>query len=1187
MKKNYIHFKYIFVLFSYVFFALPLYSQTNPAAQSIPYTQNFSTLLATDIVYPAGWQGWNLSVSGSSAAFRTTAPIADFPLTASSTAATVTEGIHNYNGKIGLLSSLTADPALCLAINTTGKFNVLVSFDIMTIRNPFVSVTNTRINQVDVQFRVGGSGAFTSFSGSVNGAYQNNSTNQTTAITTPQNSLVKSFTLPAACNNQSVVQIRWVQRDFSGTGTNRPSFAVDNISICPTVSTPTISIAGSSGFCSGGSASYTATITNGGTTPVYQWKKNGVVVGTNSPILTISGLVINDDITCVLTSNLACLTSNVVTSNSVRITAVNSSPTISNVVITNVSCPGVKNGAINITVAGGAPPYSICWDTLNIQNGPTFGVTVATKTAASPLFNQGISVGYVIDGVEGKELFLTRGISYNFSVLSPGHPFHISTDPTGGNTNFLVASGQTGAPTTSGTVAFRPNSGHPSLLYYPCGVHALMGWKVNILNGYCVEDPANLKAGIYSVIVSDANGCTTSAQYTVSEIPSTLSLSTNVTNASCGLSNGAIDLQITGGTGPYTSRWDTINKTTGSTFGITVGLKTPSNPYPNLGNPQSFFINGTDARELTLARGIPYTFNIFNPGHPWHISTDFIGGNSLGLVSNGQTGAPNANGVVKFTPNVIHPSLLYYVCANHQYMGSNVHIVNPYITEDLTNIGSGIYSVSVTDAVGCPATASVTVNQNSGPITGNITSINNVTCYGLSDGSFNLTLSGGTSPYIASGVGPVFIVTAEPKNHSHPQYGLGIEPDGLIINGVQGMEITLIRGITYGFTFFDTEHIIYISTDPVGGPANLASEVTNGVVNSMTSMGTLYFTPNASHPNLLYYQCSLHDYMGWKINIIDPLPNGNLNNCMAGNYNLTYTDANGCSTLVNFGISEPAFNTFYYDTDGDTYGSNYESAIGCIAPLGFVSTGGDCNDSSVNVNPAKSEICGTGVDENCNGFIDEGCSVALNLKVLIEGYYTGSGLLNACVYLNGLLGYLPNVYSASDADTVFISLMDTLDFSLKAMKAGILQANGNVNVSFTSPIATGLFYYIRIQHRNSLETWSSGPVMISPITTYDFTTNISKAYGSNLIDIGTPLGESPLFAIYSGDILDGGNNLGGIPGLQDGIVESADYGEIENEVSLTSLGYNPGDVTGDGIVESSDYSLLENAVYFTRVVIRP
>ncbi len=690
------------------------FAQTNPTAQPLPYSQNFTALLATSTTYPAGWQGWNLSTSGSGVAFKVITPPAssDLTLIASSTAAINSGGTHNYNGKIGLLSSGSVDATLCLAINTTGVFNIQVNYDIMTIRNP-ADVSNNRVNQVDLQYRVGTSGNFTSVGGLANGIYSNNLVNQIGAVTTPQLSSPKAAVLPAVCNNQAVVQIRWVQRDFTGAG-SRPSFALDNLVICTTSSTPTIAISGPTAFCNGGSATYTSTITNGGTAPVYSWKKNGITVGTNSSTVTLSGLILNDQITCVLTSNLSCLSNNGITSNILTIGTVNSSPTITNASLTHISCPGAKNGAIDISVSGGTPPYTIAWDTTNTLNGATFGVTVGSKTAAHPFFSfPGFSLAYYIDGVEGKQLSLTKGISYSFNVLTPGHPFHISTDSVGTNINNIVNSGQSGAPTTSGTVLFKPGTSTPQLLYYPCQFHAYMGSRIRINNGFLTEDLTNRRAGTYTVIVTDANGCTTTGQYTLNELPNNINIAGLITNATCLNPTGSIDISVNGGQGPYTYNWDTLNTINGANFGITVGSQTPGNPFFGLGNFLSFYIDGIEVKELNLQRGVKYTFNIFNPAHPWHISTDNIGGNSSNIVTNGQSGAPIDNGVVNFTPNLSHPSQLFYVCANHPYMGGNINIFNSYSVEDPSNLQPGTYSVTVTDVFGCSASQSFTIDPAS------------------------------------------------------------------------------------------------------------------------------------------------------------------------------------------------------------------------------------------------------------------------------------------------------------------------------------------------------------------------------------------------------------------------------------------------------------------------------------------
>ncbi|MCB2195746.1 MAG: hypothetical protein KQH79_07790 [Bacteroidetes bacterium] len=64
--------------------------------------------------------------------------------------------------------------------------------------------------------------------------------------------------------------------------------------------------------------------------------------------------------------------------------------------------------------------------------------------------------------------------------------------------------------------------------------------------------------------------------------------------------------------------------------------------------------------------------------------------------------------------------------------------------------------------------------------------------------------------------------------------------------------------------------------------------------------------------------------------------------------------------------------TWFVDNDGDGYGSNVSIAITCEQPEGYVSNDADCDDSAINVNPTAVEICDNGVDDNCNGAVDEG-----------------------------------------------------------------------------------------------------------------------------------------------------------------------------------------------------------------------
>lgn len=201
-------------------------AQTNPTPQTLPYTQYWTSLAHSSTTYPAGWQGWIIGSSPGST-FKKNAPTGDKTFIASSDASTVTSGVHNYNEQIGFLNGSSEDLSLVLALDATGKSQIDVKYNIMTIRNPYNNPLHTRKNSVTLQYRIGTSGNFTTLTGV---EYENNTTNQTTSITTPQNLETKTIRLPRACDNQSVLQLRWVSKQVSGSG-DIPSFAIDNIEI--------------------------------------------------------------------------------------------------------------------------------------------------------------------------------------------------------------------------------------------------------------------------------------------------------------------------------------------------------------------------------------------------------------------------------------------------------------------------------------------------------------------------------------------------------------------------------------------------------------------------------------------------------------------------------------------------------------------------------------------------------------------------------------------------------------------------------------------------------------------------------------------------------------------------------------------------------------------------------------------
>ena len=132
--------------------------------------------------------------------------------------------------------------------------------------------------------------------------------------------------------NQTAPGIYTVYAYNTGSATcNAVMTGSATITVNPTV-TPSVSIVASPGsnVCAGTSVTFTATPQFGGTTPSYQWKVNGSNVGTDTTVYSSSTLANNDAVTCVMTSNVACGSPLVVTSNAIIMTIVaNLAPSIS------------------------------------------------------------------------------------------------------------------------------------------------------------------------------------------------------------------------------------------------------------------------------------------------------------------------------------------------------------------------------------------------------------------------------------------------------------------------------------------------------------------------------------------------------------------------------------------------------------------------------------------------------------------------------------------------------------------------------------------------------------------------------------------------------------------------------------------------------------------------------------------
>jgi hypothetical protein len=200
--------------------------QLDPAAQPLPFTPDFSGLVGTTTVYPAGFVGWGVPGSLSTTVL-TAAPTFTVIMSTGQTDAGTTAFVGSMVGKIGILSQSSTVRALGMAVNTSSvtSGNVQLIFTAATQGQ----TAGGYIDELDLQYRIGTSGSFTTVAGA---AYQNDALSTTTTTTTTDyNPSTLYVTLPAACTNQPVVELRWIARNVSGSGTNHPSFSVTNITV--------------------------------------------------------------------------------------------------------------------------------------------------------------------------------------------------------------------------------------------------------------------------------------------------------------------------------------------------------------------------------------------------------------------------------------------------------------------------------------------------------------------------------------------------------------------------------------------------------------------------------------------------------------------------------------------------------------------------------------------------------------------------------------------------------------------------------------------------------------------------------------------------------------------------------------------------------------------------------------------
>jgi phosphatidylinositol-3-phosphatase len=188
---------------------------------------------------------------------------------------------------------------------------------------------------------------------------------------------------------------------------------------------------------------------------------------------------------------------------------------------------------------------------------------------------------------------------------------------------------------------------------------------------------------------------------------------------------------------------------------------------------------------------------------------------------------------------------------------------------------------------------------------------------------------------------------------------------------------------------------------------------------------------------------------------------------------------------------------------------------------------------------------GCGTTQSANQFM-VASTIPLNLKLLIEGFYKGGGLMQAT---------LPS----GKCDTVTVELAQSSSpYAISYSANAVVDTLGNSVADF--PVsAYGTSWYIIVSSRNTLKTWSALPIQFINTIDYDFSNASSKAFGNNQKNLN-----NGYFGIYSGDV------------NHDNKINMSDFNILKNVLYFFVTGYSAYDLTGDGLVESTDFSLIEN-----------
>jgi hypothetical protein len=774
---------------------------------------------------------------------------------------------------------------------------------------------------------------------------------------------------------------------------------------------------------------------SGGVVPYnYLWSNNGLNIATQNNLSAGTYQVtVTDAVGCSYLETIVVAQPNTLTSS---------------LSATNIKCNNGNDGDIVATITGGTIPYNYFWD-----NGG--GVSSSAIGLSNGNYNLTVTDANACTLTDGATITEPNALSSSIST--------IDVKCKGGN---------------DGSASLTVLGGISPYTYQ---------WSGGLGN---TPSPGGISANSYQVTITDANGCTLIDNMTISE-PNILTVSYSITHVLCnGNITGSIDLSVNGGIMPYTYQWsnnlgtsqDVSNLSAGS-YGVVItdANNCTVNRSIIVSEPISLNIssdiidllckNNSDGEiDITVAGGVqPYSF-IWNDGVTLEDRIGLMAGNYAVTVTdpNGCQAILN-NTVTEPTILTVSTPIITNVTCNGQNNGSLEVSVNggtlPYTytwsngisTEDLVNIGAGGYFLTVTDANGCQVVTNATISEPS-VLTASATATQQVSCNSGNDGEINLSVTGGTLPYVYSW-----------------NNGLGSIEDPINVSAN-----------TYIVTVTDANNCQITATVTITQPSQLLGTVTKtDVLCNGTNTGTATISVNGGTPNYIY---SWSTFPVQTTSTATGLP--------GGTYFVTVTDGKNCTIINSVIITEPTLLVAAISsTSSNCYGGSNAtistSASGGVSPYTYNWSNGLGTSPNI-INLPSGTFCVTVKDANgCTQIICETITEPTSMAI-------ATSVVNNVSCNGGADGSVNiNVTGGSPSYTYFWS-------------------NGSFSQN-PIQLSSGK-YYVTVQDANSCQTVDSifvsepQPINVTLINS----TNPACQNGTNgVIDVSTTGGIAPYTYLWN------------------------------------------------------------------------